>query len=102
MLRAADLEIGLHRRDGASYTVEMRLLPPGADEEVRPGSGSMEVDLDALRAETNDIAYGEQLGGALLGDPAVRSAFDGRVSTMCWARSPNGLLISCKCAGRWL
>jgi hypothetical protein len=75
MTRAADLEIGLHRRDGTTYAVEMRLQPPGADEEVRPDSGAIELDLDALRGETDDVAYGELLGGALLADERVRTAF---------------------------
>ena len=75
MTRAADLEIGIHRRDSQTYAVEIRLLPPGADEEVRPDSGSMELDLDALRGETVDVKYGELLGGALLKDDKVREAF---------------------------
>ena len=73
--RIADLEIGIHRRDGQTYAVEMRLLPPGADEEVRPESGVMEIDLDALRAEAADDAYGEQLGAALLKDDKISKAF---------------------------
>ena len=75
MTRAADLEIGIHRRDGQTYAVEIRLLPPGADEEVRPDSGSMQLDLDALRGESADDKYGELLGGALLMDDKVREAF---------------------------
>lgn len=75
MTRAADLEIGIHRRDGQTYAVEIRLLPPGADEEVRPDSGSMELDLDALRGESSDEKYGELLGGALLMENKVREAF---------------------------
>jgi hypothetical protein len=67
MKRAADLEVGIHRRDGQTYAVEMRLLPPGADEEVRPDSGSIELDLDALRGTVDDKAY-----GALLGRPSSR------------------------------
>jgi CHAT domain-containing protein/SIR2-like protein len=76
MKRAADLEIGLHRRDGQSYVVEMRLLPPGADEEVRPDSGSILVDLEALRATSDDQAYGALLGGCLFGDESIKAAFD--------------------------
>lgn len=75
MIRAADLEIGIHRRDGQTYAVEIRLLPPGADEEVRPESGSMQLDLDALRGESTDEKYGDLLGGALLGDDKIREAF---------------------------
>lgn len=75
MARAADLEISIHRRDSQNYTVEIRLLPPGADEEVRPDSGSMELDLDVLRGETVDVKYGELLGEALLKDDKVREAF---------------------------
>ncbi len=74
-LEIADLEIGIHRRDGQTYAVEIRLLPPGADEEVRPESGSMQLDLDALRGESTDEGYGDFLGGALLGDEKIREAF---------------------------
>jgi WD40 repeat protein len=73
--RIADLEIGIHRRDGQTYAVEMRLLSPKADEEVRPESGVMQLDFDALRAQAADDAYGERLGAALLSDNKVREAF---------------------------
>jgi hypothetical protein len=76
MKRAADLEIGIHHRDGQTYAVEMRLLPPGADEEVRPDSGAMQLDLDALRGTVDDKTYGALLGGALLKDDNVKKAFD--------------------------
>jgi hypothetical protein len=49
--RAAEFEIGIHRRDSQTYAVEIRLLPPGADEEVRPESGSMQLDLEAMSDE---------------------------------------------------
>jgi hypothetical protein len=74
MKNIADLELALHRRDGTTYAVETRLLPPGADEEVRPASGTLELDLDALRSESADEAYGLMLGTALLADAAVREA----------------------------
>jgi hypothetical protein len=76
MKRAADLEIGIHRRDGQTYAVEMRLLPPGADEEVRPDSGAMQLDLDALRGTVDDKTYGVLIGGALFKDDNVKRAFD--------------------------
>jgi hypothetical protein len=77
MKRAADLEIGLHRRDGQNYAIEMRLRPPGADEEVRPDSGVMQLDLDELRVATvSDKDYGGLIGGALLKDQNVKSAFE--------------------------
>lgn len=75
MNRTADFEIGIHRRDGQTYTVEIRLLPPGADEEVRPESGLLQLDLDALRAATDDKNYGAALGNALLSDRNVSEAF---------------------------
>lgn len=76
MKRAADLEIGVHRRDGQNYAIEMRLLPPGADEEVRPNSGAMHLDLDALRAMVDDKLYGTRVGGALLEDENVKIGFE--------------------------
>jgi CHAT domain/SIR2-like domain len=72
---AADLEIGIHRRDGQTYLVETRLQLPGADQEVRPPSGAIALDLDALRSEAADDRYGALLGQALLGDADVRAAF---------------------------
>jgi hypothetical protein len=77
MNRPADLEIGLHRRNGGTYAVEMRLLPPGADEEVRPDTGAMQIGLEDLRATTDDTAYGRMLGSALLADDNVKKAFEG-------------------------
>jgi hypothetical protein len=76
MKRAADLEVGVHRRDGQTYAVEMRLLPPGADVEVRADSGMMQLDLAALRGTVDDKAYGTLLGGSLLGDDIVKTTFD--------------------------
>jgi hypothetical protein len=76
MKRAADLEIGLHRYDGQTYVAEMRFLPPEGDAEVRPGSGSIGVDLESLRRTTNDDqAYGSLLGDYLFRDETIRAAF---------------------------
>jgi hypothetical protein len=75
MKRAADLEIGIHRRDGQTYAIEMRLLPPGADVEVRADSGSMQLDLAALRGTVDDKAYGTLLGSSLLNDDIVKTTF---------------------------
>lgn len=89
MSRAADFEIGLHRRDGhddmpdqgelekgkVTYTVETRLLLPAADAVEVPHNGTMQIDLEELRAITDDKKYGERLGTALLANQGVSNAF---------------------------
>ena len=79
----ADLEIGLHRHDPESYSVEMRFTPPDSDAEVRLVRGDLataQFDLAALRELALDpAAYGHALGQGLFGDATdseVRAAFD--------------------------
>jgi hypothetical protein len=79
----ADLEIGLHRHDPESYSVEMRFTPPDSDAEVRLVRGDLataQFDLAALRELALDpAAYGRALGQGLFGDVTdseVRTAFD--------------------------
>ncbi len=79
-MACVELEIGLHRRYGDSYAVEMRLGQPGNDADINP-LGSEDValvqfDMNRLRELVLDpLAYGNCLGGSLFANPDVRTAF---------------------------
>jgi len=66
----ADLEIGLHRRDGSTWRVELRYSQPRTDADTRldaEGPLAASIDLKALRELADDEeAYGRALGQALL------------------------------------
>jgi CHAT domain/SIR2-like domain len=66
----ADLEIGLHHRDGRTWRVELRYSQPQTDADVRldlDGPLVAAVDPDDLVAlQDDEEAYGRELGGALL------------------------------------
>jgi hypothetical protein len=74
----ADLEIGLHRRDADSYTVELRFSQPESDSDVRlvqRGPSLARFDLERLRTlQADDVAYGQLLSESLIGDPDVKTA----------------------------
>jgi hypothetical protein len=78
MTETADLEIGLHRRETGSYTVEFRYSQPDSDADIRlapdqPAQATF--DLDALnRLEPDARAYGQKLSECLFASPAVVSA----------------------------
>jgi hypothetical protein len=65
----ADLEIGLHRRDSATWRVEIRYCQEGSDADINPsGALTVDIDPDELRQLADDeVAYGQALGRALLG-----------------------------------
>ncbi len=79
MAEYAELEIGLHRRDAASYTVEFRFSQPNSEVDVRLGNGQpaqVEIDLDQL----NELAYepdeyGKKLTEIFFGNLSIRTAF---------------------------
>jgi hypothetical protein len=66
----ADLEIGLHHRDGRTWRVELRYSQPQTDADVRldiDGPLVAAVDPDDLVAlQDDEEAYGRELGAALL------------------------------------
>ena len=76
----ADLEIGLHRRDADSYTVELRYSQPESDADIRLGPGDavlVRFDVAGLQAGALDAAtYGKQLGENLVADPALQAALN--------------------------
>lgn len=70
MTEYADLEIGLHRRDAVTYSIELRLSRPGTDADNRlTADGPLVASIDpaALDAVVDDEEYGLALGRALFG-----------------------------------
>ena len=65
MVEYADLEIGLHRRDASSYTVEFRFSQPNSEADVRIGqdqAAQAAIDLDELnKLVNNPTAYSQKL-----------------------------------------
>src|SRR5262245_25236446 len=75
----ADLEIGLHRRDGDAYAVEMRFSHPDSDADIRLVQDMALVRFDAarLREEVLDpLAYGAVLSESLFAAPTIQTAFN--------------------------
>jgi hypothetical protein len=60
----ADLEIGLHRREARSYSVEFRFSQPNSEADVRIGSdrpAQLDIDLEQLNLLAhNPPAYSEK------------------------------------------
>ncbi|MGD9148166.1 MAG: CHAT domain-containing protein, partial [Anaerolineae bacterium] len=76
MTENPDLEIGLARREGEIFTLELRLNDP-RDRQIRaPFRATVSFDRDQLRAQEHDPeAYGQLLTDALFKNPNVRSEF---------------------------
>jgi hypothetical protein len=73
-----ELEIGLHLRGTASYTVEARFPRPDDHAEARDEDYPVLFDFARLReAAADPAAYGRLLGQVLLGRPKVRSWLEG-------------------------
>ncbi len=79
MAEFAELELSLHRREGATYSIEMRFSQPSSDADVRLGQGekiTVELDIPALQSKIdNPEDYGKALAGSLFADANVLSAF---------------------------
>lgn len=75
----ADLELSLHRRDGSSYSVEMRFTQPNSDADIRLGTGEpvgVTIDLAGLQGLIADPAeYGKTLSESLFADADIASSF---------------------------
>src|SRR5687768_3236665 len=79
----ADLEIGLHRRDAVTWSVELRFSLPRTDAETQLDvSGPLLADIDPheLDAIDDDEEYGLMLGAGLLGH-GVGAAYRTAVAT---------------------
>jgi hypothetical protein len=77
MTNYLELEISLHRRDVASYKVELRFRDPDDPTEQREEAFPVQFDMDKLRElMIFPRAYGVELGGMLLGNAGVRGCFE--------------------------
>jgi hypothetical protein len=79
MTEYADLEIGLHRRDAVSYTVEFRYNPPDSDADMRFGDiqeAQVEFDLEDLNQTYVASEYGKKLTQTIFGNNSIRDAFE--------------------------
>jgi hypothetical protein len=71
-----DLEIGLHRRDGRTWTVELHCNRSDQDIDVRLVRDGPSFDLDELRQHAaDDVAYGRLLTDTLFAVDDVRQLF---------------------------
>ena len=79
MTNYAHLEVGLHRRDADSYTMELRYTPPEGDVDIRlvhRGLSPLSLDAQQLRSRAADPdAYGLLLTESLFADEEMRAAF---------------------------
>ena len=76
MVSTADLEIGLHRREADSYSVDFRFSQPESDADVRLGQGTARFDFPGLlKLSANSQEYGKALSDSLFADPAVQTSF---------------------------
>jgi hypothetical protein len=79
MNKYAELEIGLHRRDAGSYSVDFRFSQPESEADVRLAqsqSTQVTFDFDQLKEIAHDAeAYGTKLTQDFFADPAVSNAF---------------------------
>ena len=77
MLDFVDLEIGLHRRYGETWTVELQCSLPDEDVDVRLVREGPRFDLDELSGLVyDDAAYGRRLSQGLFAIDDVRQLFD--------------------------
>ena len=79
MTEYADLEIGIHRRDTGSYSVEFRFSDPKSEADVQIGQGEpaeMSIDPEDLGPLAFDpSAYGAELTKSLFADARVLTAY---------------------------
>jgi hypothetical protein len=76
----ADLEIGLHKHNGAGYAVDFRYIQPDSDADIRLGQvgnqpqASFNIS-ELLSLSFDPIQYGEALTSQLFSDEGVKSSF---------------------------
>lgn len=79
MSNYADLEIGLHKLNGKTYTIEFRYIQPDSDADVRLGQGSQTSAnfnfSELLSVKYDPKVYGAELTKQLFADPNVNSSF---------------------------
>lgn len=76
MTPTADMEIGLHRREGNAYSVEFRFSRPDSDADMRLGQGTARFDFHTLlKLSANSQEYGQNLTSSLFSDPVIQTSF---------------------------
>jgi hypothetical protein len=79
MVEYADLEIGLHRRDASTHTVEFRFNQPGSETDIRIGPDQpllLNLNLEGLaRLANTPSAYSQKLTESFFANLAVQGAF---------------------------
>jgi hypothetical protein len=76
MAQPVDLEIGLHRRDGQTWTVELQCTRSDQDVDVRLVRDGPSFELEELRRHASDVvAYGRLLTDTLFAVDDVRQQF---------------------------
>jgi hypothetical protein len=82
MKKYADLEIGLHRREVDSYSIDFRFSQPDSEADIRPGRGTAHIDVKALqKLAPGSAEYGQALTSSLFADGEVSSAFNQAVTS---------------------
>jgi hypothetical protein len=74
-----ELEVGLHRREANTYSLEMRLSEPNSDGDIWLTGNTqpiIDIKLEEMRSLSGDDAeYGKKLAVKFLGHEAVKEAF---------------------------
>ncbi len=79
MTEYADLEIGIHRREAGSYTIEFRFSLPDSEADIRIGQDQAifatidQEELDQL--VYSPVEYGRKLTESFFASPAIQTAF---------------------------
>lgn len=74
MMSYADFELGLHRREENTYSMEIRYSEPGSDTDIRTAP-TVVLDVVRLRSDTNNPAFGINLAKCLFSDTTVKEIF---------------------------
>ncbi|MDF0495332.1 CHAT domain-containing protein [Bradyrhizobium yuanmingense] len=77
-MEIVELELGLHRREAGTYTVELRISRPDSDADTRVSSRFpvSQIDLEAIRRQKFDVeALGRLLAECLFADRKLRTVF---------------------------
>lgn len=89
----ADLEIGIHRREGSDYAIELRFNRHN-DEVDNRESATAQFDFEELRRlEGNPRAYGRRLSDFLFADPVTQQVFSNALAIAREQAQPQKLRV---------
>ncbi len=96
----AELEIGLHRMETATYQVELRFTDPASEAEIPPARGTATFDpAELLALQQDPSAYGETLAERLFDDDNIRGLYLRAIRPDQKEPHPNHLLPQ-RCCNR--